>query len=513
MQPVLDYESSPERTSAVKTAFLVYPHLLFQEGFKASRDCSVFLLEDPLFFTQFPFHKQKILFHRASMAAYARELAEAGREVHPPLPPPASEPGELFGRLKRQGFRAVKLFDPVDDWLSRRLSRAAESSGISVDFLENPGFVSTREDIAFFFQNKKQYLLHSFYIWQRKRTGILIKNGGPEGGAWSLDAENRKKLPPGILIPASPLPPPEPESLLSAAVEKDFSAYYGSTEGFSWPVTRSAAEKQLEAFLQQRLASFGDYQDAVSEKEVFVFHSALTAVMNAGLLTAREVLDRTLAFARRHPVPINALEGFIRQILGWREFIRAVYVFKGREERTRNFWRHSRPLPESFWTGTTGIVPFDNAVHKTLRHAYCHHIERLMILGNLMLLCEIHPDEVYRWFMTLFIDAYDWVMVPNVYGMSQFADGGLMATKPYISSSNYVLKMSDYRKGPWCDVWDGLYWRFIDKHRDFFSRNPRLSMMTRQLEKMAPEKLQAHRSAAEGFLKNGCRLEGLSRSK
>src|SRR5690606_27559035 len=201
-----------------------------------------------------------------------------------------------------------------------------------------------------------------------------------------------------------------------------------------------------------------------------------------------------------HDIPLNSLEGFIRQIIGWREFIRGLYETVGRQQRTCNFWRFKRAIPESFYTGETGIEPVDTTVKKVLDTGYCHHIERLMILGNFMLLCEFDPDAVYQWFMELFIDAYDWVMVPNVYGMSQFADGGLMATKPYISSSNYILKMSHYKSAPWCEVWDGLYWRFIAKHQLAFIKNPRTSMMVKQLEKMDKQKKERLFNAADRFL-------------
>ena len=194
----------------------------------------------------------------------------------------------------------------------------------------------------------------------------------------------------------------------------------------------------------------------------------------------------------------------MRQLIGWREFIRGVYEAKGREERTRNFWGFTRPMPPAFYKATTGIPPVDNTIKRVMQTGYCHHIERLMILGNFMLLCEIDPDEVYRWFMELFIDAYDWVIVPNVYGMSQFADGGLMSTKPYISSSNYILKMSHYPKGDWQSIWDGLFWRFMHLHRDFFLKNPRLSMLIRTFDKMEPAKQQQHLHIAEDYL---CQLE------
>jgi deoxyribodipyrimidine photolyase-related protein len=194
------------------------------------------------------------------------------------------------------------------------------------------------------------------------------------------------------------------------------------------------------------------------------------------------------------------LEGFIRQIIGWREFIRGMYDFRGTAERTKNFWQFDRKIPASFYDGTTGIVPLDITIKKVLQTGYCHHIERLMVLGNFMLLCEFDPDEVYRWFMELFIDAYDWVMVPNVYGMSQFADGGMMATKPYISGSNYLMKMSNYPKGPWQNIWDALFWRFMHVHRDFFTQNPRLGMLVRSFDKMTEEKQKHLLQTASDFL-------------
>lgn len=229
-------------------------------------------------------------------------------------------------------------------------------------------------------------------------------------------------------------------------------------------------------------------------------HSVLTPMLNVGLLTPQFVIDEALAFASQHEIPINSLEGFIRQIIGWREFIRAVYQLKGSEERTKNYWGFTRKIPPSFWNGTTGITPIDVTIRKVLDTGYCHHIERLMVLGNFMLLCEFDPDDVYRWFMELFIDAYDWVMVPNVYGMSQFADGGLMSTKPYISGSNYLMKMSDYPKGDWQVTWDGLFWRFMQTHRDFFLQNPRLGMLVRSFDAMPDAKRQGHLKHAEQFL-------------
>jgi deoxyribodipyrimidine photolyase-related protein len=226
----------------------------------------------------------------------------------------------------------------------------------------------------------------------------------------------------------------------------------------------------------------------------------LTPMLNVGMITPKYVLERTIHMSAAHAIPLNSMEGFARQIIGWREFIRGVYIIKGREERTRNYWGFTRKIPRSFYNGTTGIVPVDDTIKKVLKTGYCHHIERLMVLGNFMLLCEFDPDEVYRWFMELFIDAYDWVMVPNVYGMSQFADGGMLSTKPYISGSNYIMKMSDYPKGEWQTTWDALFWRFMDVHRSFFLQNPRLGMLIRTYDKWDEGKKKTTLRNAETYL-------------
>ncbi|MGC9307745.1 MAG: FAD-binding domain-containing protein, partial [Thermoplasmatota archaeon] len=285
-------------------------------------------------------------------------------------------------------------------------------------------------------------------------------------------------------------------------VEQRFPGNPGSIDDFMYPVTHVDAARWLMDFLEKRLSLFGDYEDAIVRDEIFLFHSVLSPLLNSGLLTPGQVLDATLTYADEHDVPLNDLEGFIRQLIGWREFMRGVYLFRGTEQRTGNFWKHDTVMPAAFYDASTGIEPVDVTIEKLYRHAYTHHIERLMVLGNFMFLCEIHPREIYRWFMELFIDAYDWVMVPNVYGMSQYADGGLITTKPYISSSNYIRKMSNYPRGDWCDIWDGLYWRFIHKHRDFFAGNPRMRVMTAALQRMDEEKLQGHLATAEQFLRD-----------
>ena len=245
---------------------------------------------------------------------------------------------------------------------------------------------------------------------------------------------------------------------------------------------------------------FGIYEDSIVDKESFLNHSLLSPLLNTGLIDINFVLEATILFYRKNNIPLNSCEGFIRQIIGWREFIRGVYTVKGSEERTKNFWGFKRKIPKSFYNGTTGILPVDDSIKKILKTGYAHHIDRLMILGNFMLLCQFDPDEVYRWFMEMFIDSYDWVMVPNVYGMSQFADGGLMSTKPYISGSSYILKMSNYKKGEWSEIWDSLFWNFIDNYRSFFVKNPRMRMLVANFDKMNLDKKERLLKLANHFL-------------
>jgi deoxyribodipyrimidine photolyase-related protein len=248
------------------------------------------------------------------------------------------------------------------------------------------------------------------------------------------------------------------------------------------------------------LDDYGAFEDPISATQTTLFHSVLIPMLNIGLLTPAEVINRTLEWHRQRPVPLNSLEGFVRQIIGWREFIRGI----DRDYETMNLpagpFRHTRQLNSCWYDGSTGLPPLDTAIQRARDHAFCHHIERLMVIGSAMLMCEVEPLEANRWFMEMFIDAAEWVMRPNVLGMSQFADGGYFATKPYLSGSNYLLKMSDFPKGPWCDVWDGLYWRFIDRNRAFFAGNHRLSVMVKGVDRLDPLRRDRIFAAAESFI-------------
>uniref|UniRef100_A0A7V4G7F6 Cryptochrome/photolyase family protein n=1 Tax=Desulfobacca acetoxidans TaxID=60893 RepID=A0A7V4G7F6_9BACT len=486
-------------------AAVIFPHQLFSAHPCLTPHRIVYLVEDPWFFgdqvVQFKCHRQKLVLHRAGCQAYREFLERRGHLVRYLEFTPEMNRGYLPARLREDGIGEIVACDPVDRGLTERWRRQAEAAGLKVRFLETPMFLCSPGEIAEFFRGKEKFHQTGFYIWQRRRQDILMEGGKPAGGRWTFDPLNRKRLPRGLPVPDLPDPDNEPYASLAVKyVTQKFPDHPGDASPFRYPVTHAAARKWLEAFLAERLSHFGDYQDAISAREPYIFHALLSPLLNLGLLTPKEVLDATLDFAREHPVPMNSLEGFVRQILGWREYVRAVYLLAGETQRAGNFWGHTREVPHAFYAGSTGIPPVDTVISRLSATAYAHHIERLMVLGNFLLLAEIHPRAVYRWFMEMFIDAYDWVMVPNVFGMSQFADGGLIMTKPYVSSSRYLLKMSDYPAGPWCAVWDGLFWRFIRKHRDYFQKNPRLTPMVRVLDRLPPERLRELLQTAEGFL-------------
>jgi deoxyribodipyrimidine photolyase-related protein len=482
-------------------ALLLFPHQLFESNRCLAKGRRVYLVEDWLFFDQYAFHQQKLVLHRAGMRVHADFLRKDAMSICYIESANARSMQDVVRRMADDGVRHVHFIDPVDDWLQQRLQRALRETGIACQAHDTPMFLSTPGFLHEAMAGKRKLSMARFYMQQRRDLGVLIEGGKPVGGRWSFDAENRKRLPRAVDPP--PLPTVPGNAYVDEAqryVATRYGANPGAAADFRYPVTHADARAWLQVFLEQRFALFGDYEDAISSRSRTLFHAVLTPMLNTGLLTAHEVLDAALQRAAQGDIPLNSLEGFVRQIIGWREFMRGAYVFKGRAQRTRNFWGHHRPLPRSFWSGRIGIEPVDAAIARVLDHAYVHHIERLMVLANFMLLCEFDPDDVYRWFMELFIDAYDWVMVPNVYGMALHADGGSITTKPYISASSYILKMSDYKRGPWSTVWDGLFWRFIHRHADFFEGNPRLSVMPRQLQKMGAEKRRAHLAAAEGFL-------------
>ncbi|MEM7014231.1 MAG: cryptochrome/photolyase family protein, partial [Verrucomicrobiota bacterium] len=446
----------------MSSATLIFPNQLFDPHPAIQRSRRVVMVEDGLLFGDphvgLRFHKQRIILLRAAMNRYAETLKKRGYELTYLDFKEGATVGDWIQQLQADGVDEFHLCDPVDFLLEKRLRR----SNAKLEIHNTPMFLTPDDVLAEHFSGKRRPFMAKFYEQQRKRMGVLVDaKGEPTGGRWSFDDENRKPMPKrGLDVPKDPIA--RRTGVVTEAiesVESNFADYHGSSASFGYPVSHDAATRWFENFLEQRFAQFGPYEDAVSRNERVLFHSVLTPMLNIGLLTPQQLLNSALDFAKENETPINSLEGFVRQIIGWREFMRGAYLHLGVECRTGNFWNfEDRPIPKAFYTAETGIDPIDIAIQRALDHGYCHHIERLMILGNFMLLCGFHPSRVYDWFMELFVDAYDWVMVPNVYGMSQFADGGLFTTKPYISGSNYVRKMSDYSNSEWCATWDGLFW-------------------------------------------------------
>ncbi|MDI9633475.1 MAG: cryptochrome/photolyase family protein [Methanolinea sp.] len=481
---------------------LVLPHQLFAGSPALSPGRDVVLVEDPWFFRRLRFCAQKLVFHRASMRAYRDALEGNGYHVKYIDSAAAGTTSDYLRDLARAGVREIHLCDPVERGLAREIAEACSVAGIRAVVHETPMFLCDEEYVHSVFGAMERYSLTPFYIAQRKRLGILVgEDGRPAGGRWTFDVYNREPLPAGTGVPRPWTP--RRNAYVGEAIEyvrENFPGAPGDTSGFCWPVTHDDAERWFRDFLSRRLALFGPYQDAISREETFLFHSAASPLLNCGLLSPRHVVEWTLSHAREEDVPLASLEGFVRQVVGWREFVRGVYEVAGERQRAANVLGHSRDIPPSFWTGRTGIDPVDTVVRRVLAHGYCHHIERLMVLGNFMLLCGFSPRSVYEWFSALFIDAYDWVMVPNVFGMSQFADGGLMSTKPYVSGSRYLLRMSDFSRGDWCEVWDALFWRFAWVHRDLLSKNPRFAPLASRAARMPGEVRAALLGRAEEFL-------------
>ncbi|MBG6216498.1 deoxyribodipyrimidine photolyase-related protein [Arthrobacter sp. CAN_A6] len=509
---------------------LVLPHQLFDQHLDAAGDTVFVLIEHDLLFRQYAFHSHKLVLHRASMTRFARRLSEHGYDVEV-LGSDAehSSSDQLAGFVRNRNPVQVTWFDVVDDWLERDLIAALDDGGYRMrreDVFETPNFLTDRKQIDDWFSHNDSRM-QNFYVWQRRRLGILLDDGGPLGGRWSFDADNRKKLPrgytPHVVGRFAHHPVHRREGTLDiealmgdevgggmhhevdlaiAWVSAEFPDAPGDPHLFAWPTSGDEARQHLQEFVRERLNEFGPYEDAISTTHPFIAHGLLTAALNIGLLDPRDLV-RTVLEGADSNTPLASVEGFVRQVIGWREYMRATYRTSGRRMRTSNHLDHQNALGAGWWNASTGLAPVDMVVSRVLATGYAHHIERLMVLGNAMSLLRIHPDRVYEWFMELFIDAYDWVMVPNVYAMSQFAAGEEITTKPYVSGSNYLRKMSDLPVGEWMADWDGLYWMFVEDHRAVLGTNPRTRMVVSLLENMDPNILNEHRRRAAAFLDGG----------
>lgn len=460
-------------------------------------------------------HPKKIALVLAAMRKFAAQLRDDGWHVaYTQLDDPdnaGSIPAELLRRASEHKAQRVMATTP-GEW---RLIHALEDMPLPVEFQSDDRFLIRPRAFADWAKGRRELRMEWFYREMRRKTGLLMEGDAPAGGQWNFDTENRKPLRDRASAPMMPQFDPDPlvEEVLEL-VEARFGDHFGHLRPFGFATDRAQALEVLDDFIAHRLACFGDYQDAMVTGEPLLWHSLLSPALNLGLLTPLEICQRAEQAYRDGQAPLNAVEGFIRQIIGWREFVRGIYFLQGPEYTRHNALHHDRPLPPLFWGADTGMKCLAEVVSQTEEQAYAHHIQRLMITGNFALLAGLAPAEVHDWYLSVYADAFEWVEAPNTIGMSQFADGGIVASKPYVSSGNYISKMSDYCTGCAYDVkgksgenacpFNLLYWHFLERHRARFAKNRRMAMIYRGWDKRAPEDRERILQDAEQWL---CRLE------
>ena len=462
-------------------------------------------------------HKQKIVLVFSAMRHFAEKLRAQGRKVHylayGEQAGLASMDDVLSHIADTKAPHKIFVAEPGEYRLDKVLRGWAAPAGTSLVITPDTRFIATHEAFATWADGRKQLRMEYFYRDLRRQTGILMHNGEPIGGQWNYDADNRKKLPATHIVPKRPRR--NPDTITKAVIDlvtERFSNHFGELENFAWPVTQEEAKSDFEYFLDNCLPVFGDFQDAMKSGEAFIYHSLVGSSLNLGLLDPLEVCRAAEARLHTHQAPINAVEGFIRQILGWREFIRGVYWLKMPDYAQANYFEANRTLPDFYYTGKTKMACLREAIEATREHAYAHHIQRLMITGNFALLAGIAPEAVNKWYLEVYADAYEWVQLPNTHGMALFADGGVVGSKPYAASGAYVNRMSDYCracaykvKEPTGDTacpFNYLYWDFMTRHRDKLGSNPRMGMVYRTYDKMDDERRAEIANSAAKFLRN-----------
>ncbi len=457
-----------------------------------------------------PHHRQKLALVFSAMRHFAEALRADGWRVDYRRLDAEGSLGSLDAEIRaaasRHGATAIRMTEAGEHRV-RALQRAIPGAEI----LEDDRFLVSLPAFAAWRAGRRRLRLEEFYRWQRRTTGILMEGDTPVGGQWNYDAENRKPLPRGLVPPPAPrFAPDAVTAQVLAMVEARFPANFGTLHRFHWPVTRAQALDALADFVIHRLPRFGDHQDALAHGEETLFHSLLSPALNLGLLAPRELVDSALAAHAAGHAPLNAVEGFVRQILGWREYVRLIYLAEGPDYVRRNALAATRPLPAIYWQGNSGMACFDAAFAQTRDLAYAHHIQRLMVLGNFALLAGVDPFQVHEWFLTVYADAYEWVEAPNVIGMSQWADGGLLGSKPYAASGAYIRRMGNHCRHCRFDVtakagagacpFNRLYWDFIARNEPHFARNQRMWRTLDTWRRFPPERQQAIRADAAAVL-------------
>jgi deoxyribodipyrimidine photolyase-related protein len=460
----------------------VLPNSLFEDNHLINRDSTVFIYEHPIYFTKYKYHKLKLILARATMKYYEEYLRTKYKCTVRYL----EYDYDIMQIFKRYRNKRIDMYDPVDHDVINEFKRLSRANGLELFVHDTPLFICNVSDLKGYLDQGGKYHQTSFYIWQRERLNILLTNDKkPVGGKWTYDTKNR--LPYSDKFKTDANFKVNTDEFVKEAqryVDRHFATNPGSTDLYL-PITHDGANNHLKRFLKDRLSCFGPYQDTVSNDIIFGCHSVISPLLNIGLLTPMDVVNKILKFYKKHRSPISSVEGIIRQIVGWREIIRMMYMFKHKEMISMNHFGHNRKIGNEWYVGETDIKPIDDLIKKVLKYGYAHHIERLMYLGNFMLLSEFKPADVFKWFMVLFIDSYQWVMEGNVYAMSQYSTGPLLMTRPYFSSSNYIDLMSSYtrksnvypkiklkdKEYEWYEIWDALYYNFIKNNKNEFSKN------------------------------------------
>jgi deoxyribodipyrimidine photolyase-related protein len=460
-------------------------------------------------------HKQKITLILSAMRHFAEELREKRVRVDYVALDDSANTGSFTGELMRAVSRHMPdciVLTEASEWrVLEMMKNWRETLDCAIEIREDDRFFASHDRFKRWAEERKSLRMEFFYREMRRETGLLVQDDEPVGGQWNFDHDNRKSLPKGMSSPHRLRFQPDAITRdVMALVATHFQDHFGDLDAFEWPVTRADALVALDHFVVECLPRFGDYQDAMKSGNPFLFHALISPCLNIGLLTAREVCFRAEAAYQSGKAPLNAVEGFIRQVLGWREYVRGIYWHWMPGYAETNALGAKRPLPWFYWSGETSLNCIAQVVKDTRQHAYAHHIQRLMVTGNFALLAGIHPKAIEEWYLAVYADAFDWVELPNVHGMVMFADGGLLASKPYAASGAYIDRMSDYctgcdydpkiKIGPKACPFNLLYWNFMIENRDALAKNPRMAMPYRTLDKMAKDRKDQLRLEAQMFL-------------
>ncbi|SHH04466.1 deoxyribodipyrimidine photolyase-related protein [Marisediminitalea aggregata] len=460
-------------------------------------------------------HKKKIVLLFSAMRHFASQLRDANFNVAYRYYDDEDNQGSLLNEVKlalqRHNLQHVVATFPGEYRLLKSMQQWEQVLGVSVEIRPDDRFISTPEQFSKWADGRKQWRMEYFYRDMRRQTGLLMEGDQPIGGKWNFDHDNRKSMPSDVQPPKPyTVEPDEITQAVIKLVENTFPDHMGKATDFSYAVTRSQALEVAKQFIEQRLPNFGDYQDAMREGDVWLFHSHLSFYLNSGLLLPLEVMQMAEQAYFDNAAPLNAVEGFIRQILGWREYVRGFYWHCMPTLQQDNYFEHTRALPEFYWTAHTNMNCMRQCISDTKQHAYAHHIQRLMVIGNFSLLAGLDPVAVNEWYLLVYADAYEWVEMPNVSGMILFADGGKLASKPYVASGQYINRMSDYCKncgysvskktGPKACPFNYLYWDFLIKHQDKLAKNPRMALIYKSLGRMSEDNIAAMQEQAQALL-------------